>query len=153
MRIEKSLTLGITRLCRMIPNSDPEEQIFLSTPNDHDRFFFLHTIWSPAYIFNVGVAINGSCSYTLTSAILKVDFVCDDTMTSTPRVCLNNSYVSYLSYGLDKGMQDMFCQHSENRRKPCLICKKGTVLLCWWESLKNTYHTYIQSLVFSSIYW
>ena len=28
----------------MIPNSDPEGQIFLSTPNSYDRFFFLHTL-------------------------------------------------------------------------------------------------------------
>ena len=30
--------------CQVIPNSDPEGQIFLSTPNHHDRFFFLHTL-------------------------------------------------------------------------------------------------------------
>ena len=56
----------------MMPNSDPEGQIFLSAPNNHDRFFFLHTFRSPAFNFNVGVAINESHSHTLTSTILKV---------------------------------------------------------------------------------
>ena len=36
-------------------NSDPVGRIFLSTPNNHDRFFFLHTFWSPAFDFMVGV--------------------------------------------------------------------------------------------------
>ena len=52
---------GIMRLRRVMPNSDPEGQIFLSTPNNHDRFFLLHTFWSPAFDFNIGVAINESC--------------------------------------------------------------------------------------------
>ena len=38
--------------------------------------------------FNVKVAINESCSYTLTSAILKVGVVCDVAMTSTPKVLM-----------------------------------------------------------------
>ena len=66
-----------------MPNSDPEEQIFLSAPNNYDRFFFLYTFWPPAFDFNVWVAINESYSYTLTSAILKVDIVCIVAMTST----------------------------------------------------------------------
>ena len=63
-------------------NSDPKGQIFLSAPNN-DRFFFLHTFWSPAFDFNVGVAIKESGSYMLTPAILQVD--------STPNIF---SYVS-----------------------------------------------------------
>ena len=85
MRIEKFVRgslFGITRLCRVMPNSDPEEQIFLSPSNNHDIFFFLHTFWSPAFDFNIGVAINEPRSCTLTSAILKVD-LCDVTTTST----------------------------------------------------------------------
>ena len=46
----------------MMLNSDPEGRIFLSVPNNHDRFFFLHTFSSPAFDFNVGVAINESRS-------------------------------------------------------------------------------------------
>ena len=42
---------------RVMPESDPEEQIFLSIPNNNDRFFFLHILWSPAFDFNVGVEI------------------------------------------------------------------------------------------------
>ena len=37
-----------------MPNSDPEGQIFLSASNNHGGFFFLHTLWSPAFDFNVG---------------------------------------------------------------------------------------------------
>ena len=70
-------------LCRVMPNSDPEGPIFLSAPNNHDIFFFLHAFRSPAFDINVGVAMNESCCFTLTPAILKVDVVCDATMTST----------------------------------------------------------------------
>ena len=95
----------------MMLNSDPEGPIFLSV-------LFLHTILSPAFDFNVGVAINESCFFTLTSAILKVDVFCDVAMTSTPNVlttelrdllynqciltCCYSSF--YLSHGSDKGM-------------------------------------------------
>ena len=89
MRIEKSVRgslFGITRLCRVMANSDPEGRIFLSSPNNHDRFFFLHTFWSPTFDFNVDVVINKSRSHTLTSAILEVDVICDVTVSSTPNV-------------------------------------------------------------------
>ena len=120
---EKSIQgslFGITRLCWMMPNSDPEGWMFLSVPNSHDRFFFLHTFWSPAFDFNIGVAINVSCSYMLTSTILKVSVVCDVAMTSAPNIlttelcdllynhCIDNTscylFFFYLSHGLDKGM-------------------------------------------------
>ena len=73
-----------------MPNSDLEGQIFSICTKQpvHDRFFFLHTFWSPAFDFNLGVTINKSRSYTLTSAILKVDIVCDVTMMSTPNVLM-----------------------------------------------------------------
>ena len=32
-------------------NSDLEGRIFLSAPNNHDRFFFLHTFRAPAFDF------------------------------------------------------------------------------------------------------
>ena len=85
VRIEKFFQgslFGIMRLCRVMPNSDPAGRIFLSAPNNHDRFFFLHTLWSPAFDFNIGVAINEWRSYMLTTAILRVDVLCDVTMTS-----------------------------------------------------------------------
>ena len=34
---------GIMKLGGVMPNSDPEGRIFLSAPNNHDRFFFLYT--------------------------------------------------------------------------------------------------------------
>ena len=78
MRIEQSVRgslFGITRLCQVMPNSDPEGWNFLSAPNNHDRFFFLHTFPSPAFDFNVGVAINESHSSTLTITILEVNVI------------------------------------------------------------------------------
>ena len=159
VRIEKSVRgslFGITRLCRVRPNSDPEGRIFLSAPNNHDRFFFLHTFWSPAFEFNVGSAINESPSYTLTSAILKVDVI----MTSTP----NGSTVTW------PPIQPMYWQHvllfvfiypmcrisvckirsvrtGENCGKPCLVCKKMPFDLP--EMCKTTLVPYI-NIIFNS---
>ena len=79
VRIEKSIRgslFGITRLCRVMPNSDPEGRIFISALNSHGRLFFLHIFWSLAFDFNVGVPINESLSYMLTSAILKFEVIC-----------------------------------------------------------------------------
>ena len=64
--IEKSVQgslFGMTRLCRVMPNNDPEGRIFLSVPNRHDWFFVLHIFWPPVE-FYVGVAINESRPYT-----------------------------------------------------------------------------------------
>ena len=47
VQIEKSVRgslFGITRLRRVMPNSDAEGRIFLSAPNNNDRVFFLHTL-------------------------------------------------------------------------------------------------------------
>ena len=52
--IEKSFTRVTDRhheACRVMPNSDPEWQIFLSTPYIHDRYFFLHTFWLTTFDF------------------------------------------------------------------------------------------------------
>ena len=97
-----------------------EGQIFLSAPNNHDGYyFFLHIFWSPVFDFNLGVIIKEPSSYMLTSAILKVDVLCEVTMTSTPNVlttelhdllynqCIDNTWFYtffYLSHWLDKGM-------------------------------------------------
>ena len=107
---------------------------FISAPNNHDRFFFLHTgmSWSPAFDFNVGVAINEWCFYKSTSAILEVD--------GRVRHCNNiNSkhlndrvtwppiqpmywqhlllFVFYLSHGSDKVWKVKICQHWWKSRK------------------------------------
>ena len=52
--IEKSVTRVTDRhheACLVMPNSDPEWQIFLSTPYTHDRYFFLHTFWLISFGF------------------------------------------------------------------------------------------------------
>ena len=72
VRVDKSdrrSQFGMRRLCRVLPNSDPKGWIFLSTANNHERFFFLHTFCSPT-----------RC-YTLMSAILKVYVACYVAMT------------------------------------------------------------------------
>ena len=103
-----------------------QRTIFLSASNSHDGFFFLHTFWSPAFDFNVGVPINEACCFTLTSAILKVDVICDVAMMSTPNIWTTwvkwppiqpmhwphgLLFVFYPSHWLDKGILDKICQH------------------------------------------
>ena len=72
----------------------------LSAPNNHDIFIFtfLHIFRSPAFDFNVGVAMNESYCFTLTSAMFKVDVVSYVTMTT----CVVIRF--YSSHGSDKGM-------------------------------------------------
>ena len=137
----------------MRPNSNPEGRIFLFAPNKHDRFIFLHTFWSQAFDFNIGVAIKESRSYTLTSAILKVDIVYVVTMTSTPSFltaelhdllynqCIGNTCCySFLIYptGRIRVCKIRFASTGKNRGKPCLVCKKyhvtieQCILKCRW---------------------
>ena len=55
MWIEKSITRFTDRhheACRVMPNSDPEWQIFLSTPYSYVRYFFLHTFWFTTFDFH-----------------------------------------------------------------------------------------------------
>ena len=146
VQIEKSVwgsLFGITRLCQVMPNSDTEGRIFLSAPNNHDRCFFLHTFWPQAFDFNGGVAINESHSmhsFMLTSAILKVDIVCDVAMTSTPKVLttelhdlLYNQYIgntccnSFFIYlmGWIRVCKARFVSTGENREKPCGMQEKS----------------------------
>ena len=122
----------------MMPNSDPEGWIFLSLLNNHDRFFFLHTFLPPAFDFTTGVTINESHSYMLTSAILKVDVVCDIAMASTPyylttelsdlqyNQCIDNK-CCYLFFIYPTSRIRLckirFVSTGENRRKPSLVGK------------------------------
>ena len=101
----------------MMPNSDPEGQIFLSAPNIHD-ILLLAYLSNTSVDVNVGVSMNEPCSLTLMSAILKVDVVVDITMTSIPNIlttelrdflynqCIDNVllFVFYPFHGSDKGM-------------------------------------------------
>ena len=133
-KIRQRSLFGITRLCRVMPNSDPEGRIFISAPNNHDRFFFLHTFWSLAFYFNVGVPINESRSYMLTSAILTFDVVCDIAMTSTPNVLMTWSPLQPIHWlhvvvfdfiyptGRIRACKIRFVSTDENLGKPCLVC-------------------------------
>ena len=101
-------------------------------------YFFLHTFWPPAFGFNVEVAIFESRSYTLTSAILNVDVVCDVAMMTTPNVlttelhdllynqCIDNTCCySIFIYptGRIRVCKIRFVSTGENRGKSCLVCK------------------------------
>ena len=130
-----------------MPNSDPEGRIFLSATNNHDRFFLLHTFWPPTFDFYLGVTINESCSYTLTSAILTVNVIYDVTMTSTSNVlttelhdlynqCIDNTcWYSIFIYptGRIRVCKIRFVSTGKNHGKPCLVCKKrtSTVTTIW----------------------
>ena len=138
MQIKKSIRgslFGFTRLYRVMPNSHPEGQILLSATNNHDRFFFMHTFWSPAFDFNAGFTIN----FMVTSTILKIDVECDVTMTSTSNIlttelrdllynqCIDNTccYSIFINpTGRIKVCKIRFVSTGENCRKPCLVCKK-----------------------------
>ena len=140
VRIEQSVRdslFCITRLCRVMPNSDPDWRIFLSAPNNHDRLFFVHTVWCPAYDFNGGVAFNESRSNTLTSAILNVGVVCDVSLMLTPNVRitwppLQPRYWKHVLFfifiyptGRIRVCNIRFVSSGENRGKPCLVCNQG----------------------------
>ena len=131
---------GITRLCPVTTNSDPEGWIFLSAPNNHDRFFFLHTFWSLVFDLNVEFAIYESRSYTI-SVIFKVDVVCDITPTSTPNILMTELHDLLYDQCIDKTCCYLFficpmdwiriCKiilvsTGENRGKACLVCKNKT---------------------------
>ena len=110
--------------------------IFLSAPNNNDRYFFLSTFWSAVFDFNVRVAFNESRSCTLTSAILKVDNLRDVAMTSAPSVlmtklrdliynhCIDNTLFFIFTYptGRIRACTIRFVSIGENRGKPCLVC-------------------------------
>ena len=97
--------------------------------------FFLHTFWSPAFEFNVGVAINESHSYTLTSAIFKVDVICDVAMMSFSNVlttelrdllynqCIDNtccySFLAHLSRRLTRWAYRMGLEPASVRPSMC----------------------------------
>ena len=110
-----------------------------------DGFFYPHqTIMIDSFScipfdFNVGITINESRYYTLTSAILKFDVVCDVIMTSTTNVLttelcdvLYNQYIgntccySFFIIPSDRirVCEIRFVSNGENRRKACLVCKK-----------------------------
>ena len=133
------------RLCRAIPNSDWSWGIefFYLHQNNHDTFFFLHIFWSPAFDCTIG-AINESRSYMLTSAILKIDVLCEVTMMAIPSVlttelcdCLVNQciynmvMIRFFIYptGRIRVCKIRFVSTGENHGKPCLVYKTVVIIL------------------------
>ena len=131
------------KICLRVTNSDPEGRIFLSAPNNHDRFFFLHTFWSPAFGFNIEVAIKETCFHMLKSAILNVDAVWrrndvnyqhlkDRVMWHPIQRCIDN--MCCYSFFICPTCRIRVCKirfvsTGENRGKSCLVCKKMKSLL------------------------
>ena len=129
MRKEKSIRgslFAIKRLCQVMPNSDPEGHIFLSAPNNHDRFFILHTFHSPAFDFNVGVAIYKSRCLGLTYAKLMSKRLSYLTLYPT-YVLTTRVVISFFIYpmGQIRVCKIRFVSTGENCGKPCLVCKKA----------------------------
>ena len=138
VRIEKSARgslFGIMRLCQVMPNSDPEGQIFLYAPKTKIDSFSSY-LWSAAFDFDVGVAINESVYIRWRPPWLKFDVICDVAMTSTPNVlttelhdllynqCIGNMccYSSFIySTGRIRVCKIRFVSTGENRGKPCLV--------------------------------
>ena len=107
-------------------------------PNNHYRLFFLHTFWSPVFDFNVGVAINDLCSYTLPSVILKVDVLCDVNSTQSAVTSYTTNvltkvllFIFYLSHVSDNVCKIRFVSTGESHWKLCWVCKKD--LFCLWK--------------------
>ena len=142
MRIEISVRgslSGITKLCRVMPKSDPEGWIFLSTPNNHNRFFFLRTLWSPAFDFKVGVSIKQSHwrpPYWKLTSYVTLQWcqlpTLNDTVTWPPIQPMYWQhmllFIFYPSRKSDKGMQDKVCQHWCKLWQTCPVHKKT----CLW---------------------
>ena len=92
--------------------------------------------------FNIEVAINESRSYNLTSAVLKIDVVCDVAMTSTPNVlttelgdllynqCIDNMccyFFFIIPTGQIRVCKIRFVSPGKNRGKPCPVCKNKDI--------------------------
>ena len=147
MQVDKSVReslCGITRFCGVMPNSDHEEQICLSAPNNHDRLFFLHTFRAPVFDFNVGVVVNESRSYMLTSAISKMDIECDvstELRDLQYNQCIDNMRcfsIFIYPMGRIRACKIRFVSTGEHRGKPYLVCKKKISLGWFYRFLDNT---------------
>ena len=120
----------------MIPNSDPEGRIFQSAPNIYDRFSFLYTFDLQLLNLTKESPLCESHSHTLTSAILKVDVVCDVNFNVLAielrdllyNQCIDNtccySFFFIRPTGRIRVCKIRFVSTGENRGKPCLVCKK-----------------------------
>ena len=103
----------VTRLCGVMPNSDSKGQIFLSIKQP----------WSPAFDFKVGVAINESCSCMLASVILNL--MLHVVTSQWHRLRMPTRYLFFIyPMGRIRICKTRFVSTSENRGKPCLVCKK-----------------------------
>ena len=149
MWIEKPVQgslFGITRLCRVMPNSDPRDGLVYLRQTTMIDSFLLRTIWSPAFDFNAGVGINQSSSCMLTSAILKVDTIhcrsqrLNDRVTWPPiqpmywqHVLLFTFYLSHVS---DKVCKIRFVSTGQFKWMPVMV-KSHMILSHYSRMLKH----------------
>ena len=123
----------------MMRNSDPERRIFLSAPNNYDRFSSLHTFRAPAFGFNVRVAVNESHSFILTSAILKTDVLCDVAMTPTPKVLTTELHDLLHNQCIDNMCRYSFFIRPTSRIRVCKIKFVSAENLAWYASVYLSY--------------
>ena len=105
----------------------------------------------PMFDFNVGVAINESCSLTLTSAILKVDVVCDLLYNQ----CIKNMCCySFFIYpmGRIRVCKIRFVSTGETRGKPYLVCKKKHFPKFWSSNGSHIKKTLLGASFFTTVH-
>ena len=131
MRIENSVLrslFGITRLCRVMPHSDPEERNFLSAPNTHVGFFFLHTFRFRMSYFKSSITTHNDVDighFKITSLWRRNDV---NLTTKLRDVLYNqgkpNSREKKYFFGWDNVGEIRISISSENLGFPNLVCKK-----------------------------
>ena len=148
----------IMRLCQVMPNSDPEGQIFYPHKTTMvDSFSCIPVSFDLQGLNLMQESPNVSCSYTFKSTILKFDVVCDVIMTSTPNAlttelcdllynqCIDNTCCySFFIYptGRIRVCKIRFVSTGENGGKACLVCKNISLhhwkfSKCWHDTREN----------------
>ena len=125
----------VTKLCRVMPNTDPEGRIFLSAWNNHDRFFFLHAFRSPAFDLYVGHErgrllyagvrhIEGRCR-TWRHNDVNCNVLATELRDLIYNQCINNTCCNsfFISPTGRIKCKIRIVSNGENRGNPCLVYK------------------------------
>ena len=141
VRIVKSVRgslFGIRRLCRVMPNGDSEEWIFLSTQNSHDRFFscipfdLQHLIWMLELPLTIMFLFNDVCHVESWRHMWRHNYVTsqhlnDRAMWSPIKPMYWQHLLLFVFFiyptGRIRVCKIRFVSTGENCRKPCLVCK------------------------------
>ena len=99
---------------------DPKGRIFLSDPQTHDSFFFLHTFHFWKWLFDNAVTLIADIRHIIidnTVTISDVIIISDVNLNDGIALCpIQPVYIEhmkilnfYLSHGTDKGVRDKIC--------------------------------------------